>query len=79
MSNFNIKLKDIRTKKGIKQAELGELLSIPQQRISEYENGKVIPSLERLVEFAQILDVGLDDLIEFKRIQNKLSEELNKK
>ena len=79
MSNFNIKLKDIRTKKGIKQVELGELLSIPQQRISEYENGKVIPSLERLVEFAQILDVGLDDLIEFKRIQNKLSEELNKK
>lgn len=78
MSNFNIKLKDIRTKKGIKQVELGELLSIPQQRISEYENGKVIPSLERLVEFAQILDVGLDDLIEFKRIQNKLSEELNK-
>lgn len=79
MPNFKVKLKEARKNKKMKQTELASYLSVPQQRISEYETGKVTPSLDRLVQLAQILDVSLDDLVEFKKIQNKLSEDLNNK
>jgi len=76
MKDFNVKLKKVRQNKGLSQTELADIMSVKQQRISEYERGVVTPSLERLVEIAQILDVSLDELVEFKRIQNKLSKDL---
>lgn len=77
MSDFNLKLKDARKKKNLKQSELAEKLNSTQQLISEYENGLRTPSLDRLIEIAQILDVTLDELVEFKKIHSKYSQELN--
>lgn len=79
MKNFNVKIKDARKNKGISQLELAKILGTDQRIVSRYETGKVTPSLDRLVQLAQILDVSLDDLVEFKKIQNKLSEDLNNK
>ncbi len=78
MKKFDLKIKEARNNKGLKQSELAELINSKQQVISEYENGSITPSLERLVEIALILDVSLDDLVEFKKIQSNLSKELIK-
>lgn len=78
MSNYSIKLKEAREKKKIKQSEIASILNTTQQTISSYENGIRKPSLDRLVELAQILDVTLDELIEFKKIQRKYSSKINK-
>lgn len=74
MKKFELKLKEARQKRGLKQSELGELVNMHQTRISEYENGRVTPPLEKLVELAQILDVTLDELVEFRNIQSKISK-----
>lgn len=75
---FKMRIKEARVSKGLSQTELAIILNTDQRVISRYELGTVIPSLERLVELAQILDVSLDDLVEFKKIQSKLSEDLIK-
>lgn len=75
MSNFNIK--EAREKNGIKQSELAEKMNTSQQVISRYEVGTTTPSLEKLIELAQILDVTLDELVEFKQIQKKYSKKLH--
>lgn len=76
MNNFSIKLKEVRKSKGISQTELANLLGTKQQSISKYEQGLDTPSLERLIEFAQILNVTLDDLVEFEKIHHKYSQDL---
>lgn len=76
--DFKMRIKEARVSKGLSQTELAIILNTDQRVISRYELGTVIPSLERLVELAQVLDVSLDDLVEFKQIQTKLSEDLIK-
>lgn len=78
MKNFKLNLKDVRSRKKLKQSDIAEILNIPQQRISEYETGTITPSLERLIELAKLLDVSLDELVEFKNIHAEYSKELSK-
>lgn len=77
MFNYRLKLKEVREAKGLKQSELAEKLNTSQQVVSKYELNKIEPSVERLVELAQILDVSLDELIEFKKIHSEYSKKLN--
>lgn len=76
---FSLNLKEVRKKKHMKQSDLAKELNTAQQVISDYEVGKKTPSLERLVELAQILDVSLDELIEFKKIHHEYSNKLKNK
>jgi transcriptional regulator with XRE-family HTH domain len=76
MNSFRIKLKEARLNKGLKQSDLAKLLGTKQQIISQYETGADTPSLERLVQFAQILEVTLDELVEFDKIHNMYSKNL---
>jgi len=79
MSDFNFKLKEVRKKRQLQQKDLAKKLNSSQQLISQYERGERVPSLERLIELAKILDVSLDDLIEFREIHKRYSDELSKK
>ena len=79
MLKYDLKLKEIRKKKGISQNSLAKLLNTKQQNISEYENQTVSPNLERIVEIAQILGVTLDELVQFKEIHHEYSKELKNK
>lgn len=77
--NYTIKLKEIRKMKGISQQSLANSLDIKQQVLSRYETQKSTPTLDRLVEIAQILGVTLDELVKFKEIHHEYSSELKKK
>jgi transcriptional regulator with XRE-family HTH domain len=73
---FKLHLKEIRQQKNITQAELADILGITQSALSQFENGKVVPTVERLIEFAVILNVTLDELIEYKYLHNQYSNDL---
>ena len=77
MSDFEIKIKEARLQKGLSQTELAKEMSISRQAVSQFESGKVIPTIERLVEIAQILNVTLNELVEFEKIHSEYSEELS--
>jgi len=71
--NFVFNLKEIRKTKGISQTELARRLNVSPQAIHQFENG-LTPTIERAVEIAQALEVTLDELIEFKKIQSEISQ-----
>mgnify|MGYP000606977208 FL=1 len=63
MKSFGDNLKEIRTKKGISQGKLAELMQIHPTHISRYERNQTIPSVDVVKRIADILDVSADVLI----------------
>ena len=72
---FVLNLKEVRERKNISQGDLALKLKVSRQAISKFERGEKTPSLERAVEIAQALEVTLDELIEFKKIQSEISQQ----
>ncbi|HHX69565.1 MAG TPA: helix-turn-helix transcriptional regulator [Gallicola sp.] len=56
-------LKEARIKKGLTQRQLAEKLGVKYQLIQQYEYGKLIPSVKRLIQLAKILDIDLNDIV----------------
>ncbi|MGE4320989.1 MAG: helix-turn-helix transcriptional regulator [Acholeplasmataceae bacterium] len=73
MIKFNIK--DLRTKKGISQVELAKRINVHRVQVSRWENGTYSPSIEKLCEIANALKITLDELVEYKEIQGKISDQ----
>lgn len=51
-----------RRNRGLTQAEVAEFMSIEKETLSRIENGAISPTLQRLRQFAQVLDCSLSDL-----------------
>ncbi len=64
-------LKRIREEKGYKQDELAKEVFTTRQSISNWENGKKLPTLENVNRLAQVLEVSIDDLI-VRKVEEKL-------
>lgn len=60
-SILGIKIKEFRTKKGITQEELGQLVGVTTQAVSKWERGGT-PDAEILPNIARVLDVSIDAL-----------------
>ncbi|WP_156804834.1 helix-turn-helix transcriptional regulator [Synechococcus sp. PCC 6312] len=56
----------LRQKVGISQERLGELLGVTRQTVSEWENGKSMPTLNpvEMQRLCQILNCTLPELVE---------------
>lgn len=65
-------LRKARENKGYKQDELAKQVFTTRQSISNWENGKKIPTLENIDRLAKILDVSIDDLI-VRNVEEKLN------
>lgn len=52
-----------RLNASLTQEQLAEKANVSSSFISRLETGKVLPSIERLYMLAEILDVGLQDLL----------------
>ena len=76
------RIKELRKEKSMNQIALGMELNFSQKIISEYENGKVEPSITTLKKLASIFNTSVDYIIEYTDIkqpidkiaQSKLSE-----
>lgn len=61
--SFQSRLKEARTKKGLSQAELAEMVGAYVSNISRYERGEHYPATEMLSKLAEALDVTTDFLM----------------
>jgi len=59
-----MRLKFLRTQKGISQLKLSMDLSVNQNTISRYENGQREADYETLIKIADYFDVSIDYLLE---------------
>lgn len=61
--HFGNLLKELRTKRGLSQRELGERLGITQQTVAQYERSKTPPKPATITSIALSLDFPPDELI----------------
>lgn len=63
MATFKERLKELRKEKNLTQKELADHLKVPQGKISSWENGKLEPNIDKLIELAWELDSSLDYML----------------
>ncbi|MBR1383981.1 MAG: helix-turn-helix domain-containing protein [Ruminococcus sp.] len=64
MKTFGMKLREERKKRGMKQADLAEMLGISLRMIGDYENGKRRPHRAKMKEYAEKLDLPYEYLLD---------------
>ena len=57
------RIKHYRTEKKLSQEDLGQIVAVNYQHISNIESGRRYPSLELIILIANALDVSADDLL----------------
>lgn len=82
-SILGVKIKEFRTKKGITQEELGQLVGVTTQAVSKWERGGT-PDAELLPPIARALGVSIDALYDMEqdtgsRLEDFIIEELYSK
>ena len=60
---FAERIKILRTEKNIKQSELGEMVGLTSNAISDIERGRRTTTLEKLDPLADYFDVSVDYLM----------------
>ena len=63
LRNLGINIKIERLKRGISQEELAEKCDISRNSVSLIETGKINPTILKVVDIANILDVDVNILI----------------
>ena len=59
------KLKVARVKKDLTMQQLADKLYVSKQAISAWESKKSIPSVSKVMDLHRVLDISLDDLMDF--------------
>ncbi len=62
-------LYELRTEKGLSQAQFGELLGVTNKAVSKWENGSAKPNTKLIPPMAQILGVTVEELFAAKRLE----------
>ena len=65
-----LRLKEILEKKQISQVQLSRAMNTSTVSISSWATGKAMPSVETLIRLCGILEVGLEDLVDYKAKKN---------
>ena len=63
MSEISKNIQNIRFQKGMSQVELAEKLSVRPPTVSEYESGESEPSIDTLLQIAEILNTDINSLV----------------
>lgn len=58
------RIKQLRSKKGMSQADLARVCEKDRQAIEKIENGKVNPTIFTLFEVSKSLDISLNELLD---------------
>lgn len=65
------KIREIRTKQGMTQKQLGERAGIAEPTIRKYELGKLNPKLETIRKITDALGVPIDTLLDIKPLKTQ--------
>ena len=57
------KIKNARTIKKFTQEQVAEDLNVSRQTISNWENGKSLPDIVRIIRMSELYDLSLDELL----------------
>lgn len=66
-------LQNARKKKGLKQAQLAEMIGISEKHLSKIETGKNYPALDNFFKMVEILELSMKDF--GLKNENKVSEQ----
>lgn len=61
--SFQTNLHELRVSSGLTQQQLGEIFHISRTAISNYETGKMEPSIQMLLNIAKYFNVSVDQLL----------------
>ena len=56
-------IKHYRKQAGLSQEKMAEKIGVSRQAITKWENGQVIPEVEKIVELSKVFDVTVDYLL----------------
>ena len=73
---FNVNLKTLRKQKGFTQEELAIRVSVVRQTVSKWEKGLSVPDADALQRIADVLDVGVNELLGADFTQNADNNEV---
>ena len=74
---FNEKLKELRSSRGLTQEELAEALFVSRTAISKWESGRGYPSIDSLKEISTFFSVTIDELLSGEKLLS-IAEKENK-
>lgn len=60
------RLKEYRAKIGVNQQQMGELVGVSRQTISQIERGDYSPSVTLALKIAKIFDVPVENIFEYE-------------
>jgi transcriptional regulator with XRE-family HTH domain len=69
LDSIGLRIRNLRLKRGLTQAELGKIIGITQYHVSRYEMGVIDFSVDMLCRFALALSVNPDYLLNFHKIK----------
>lgn len=61
--SFQNNLRELRLAKGLTQQQLGEVFHVSRTTISNYEIGKIEPSIKLILDISEYFEVSLDQLL----------------
>lgn len=64
---FKDNLISMRKMHGYSQEELADKIGVSRQTLSKYETGESLPDIEKCKIMADVLDVSLDDLVNYDK------------
>lgn len=60
---FSTRIKEERLKKNLKQSEIGKIVGLSDNAISDIERGYRLTTIDKIVELADFFDVSIDYLV----------------
>ena len=70
-SLIGLRIKELRNRSGMTQAELAELVNIDPKHQSCIENGRNFPSADLIEKYARAFNIDVSEVIEVKHIKDR--------
>ena len=69
--DFGLRLKELRSKRGITQSQLAEMVKIDPKHMSHIETGRSFPKADLIEKFAESLKIDYTEFFNTKHLQNR--------
>lgn len=66
--DFNQKLQQLRTQKGLTQEQLAEKVCVSRVAVSKWESGRGYPNLDSLKKLSEIFSISVDELLSSREL-----------